>query len=1311
MPTDPHPAADPKPRTDPDGSARSLLGGAEQDGLLLIDPARRLARPSKLKVVAVMLLLSGVAAGVWVWSNRRSPRERAAQSRVAAAVAVGEGDLPGAEAHLRAAIEAAPSDATLHSMLGDVLAALRDEPGALAAYAEAVRIAPRHADARTARARRMLASGDAAGALAEIDAIGALPADAAPADLVAGDALVLMGEPGAALERFERALERPVVPDRAMRELQAAYIARFLGRTTGDAAMLAAAEKHGHAAAAAAVAAGKDALQAEASLLVGRTHTAIRLLDEGRVAVRYPALAAAIEFVDGQGALAEIRLRECIDGDVEPEIRASARAALVRLLACDGRAAAAAGEYRALAAAGPDTPERRDAGEQAARALLLVDAADDLLLRTFVLPPTPFDPLSGELAALVVQRGKSPVALRVRLALSGAAALRSGDAAALGRIGEDVEALLRAVPADPAGLVWSAALALHRGEARRALDILDPAVGPDSPPHLRVVRSLALAKLGRWAEVLDECRVLRKTGDDSPVSAALAMDSHLALGEVDAANAVAARSVLAWPGDPTIDSAWERVLTAVAPTDDGSEAARMRAILARQRDASGTDPLRRRAAIRELAIAALDDALARERLLGAFDDAAAAWAEMEREHPDDPRPPLARAAFFTRAGKLQQAERLLRAAAQRLPALEVQAEHGRSLARIGRHDEALAVLAACRGRAPVPEAVDVAIADVQRLSGDSAAAATTLRGVLASADAPPAVQAQAAVDLATTDAPGPQDRKAVAAWLASEAAAKSPADVRTLTAAALALAEGDLKRAATIADEVPHVSPRRADAVLVQATAWLAAGEPEKAEEILVACLATHPADRRLRSLASQARIADGLRLADAGEFGGAAARFEGAILGGDLDLVAAAVLADALQRSGDRFAAAPAVRRLESVRSASPGVPLLRGLLASAAGDAARAAREFAEAFRREPSESATLSLHAQSQLAAGNPRAAREACERAIEAGERSGLAEELLGSIHRQAGDLTGAEAKLRIAVARDPGNAGALASLVEVLVAQRNLTGARQVVASSSPAGDGEPADREVRFRRIRLFVVAGPVRGAIERCAAVFAGRPQAWRAYQDRARALLLTGDAAGAIPLLEKAVEIAPGEFMPQALLVRALADSGRVDEADDELAARAAANPQDPISRCLRGMIAERAGRTADGERHYRSALAADEDCALAANNLACMLVSQPGKHEEAKTLIARYALRFPGDPVLAASRAWVAIRAGTPGEAVEIAREGIARNPSHAGLHARLAEALLAIGNERDARESFKTAISLDRSIERTASDELRRVGPAK
>lgn len=693
MPADPPSAADPRPRTDPDGPGRSLLAGAEQDGLLLIDPARKLARPSKLKVVAVVALLGGVAAGVWMWSNRRSPRERAAQSRVAAAVAAGERDLVTAEMHLRAAIDATPADASLHSMLGDILAALGDEPRAAAAYAEAVKLAPRHADARTARARRLLAAGDAEAALAEIEAIGTIPADAPHADFAAGDALLMLGEPGAALGRFEQALARTAAPDRAGRALQAAYVARFLGRTTGDDALLAAADKHAQAAAVAALASGRDALHAEAALFIGQTHTAIRLLDEGRVALRFPALAAAIEFADGQTALAEIRLRECIDSEVEPEIRASARAALVRLLACDGRAAAAAAEYGALLAAGPQTAELRDAGEQASRALLAVNAADDLLLRTFVVPPTPFDPLYGEIAALVVQRGKSPVALRVRLALSGASALHSGDAAALQRLSDDVSALLAAVPGDTTGTLWSAALALRRGEARTALNLLEPVNGPEAPPQVRTVRALALAKLGRWAEVLEECRILRTAGEDSPVSAALAMDSHLALGEVDAANAVAARSVLAWPGDPTIDSAWERVLTAVAPTDDGSEAARLRRILARQREVTGSDPARRRTAIRELAIAALDDALARERLLGAFDDAAAAWAEMEREHPDDPRPPLARAAFFTRAGRLQQAERLLRAASQRMPAIELRLEHARSLARIGLHPEALAALA------------------------------------------------------------------------------------------------------------------------------------------------------------------------------------------------------------------------------------------------------------------------------------------------------------------------------------------------------------------------------------------------------------------------------------------------------------------------------------------------------------------------------------------------------------------------------------------------------------------------------------------
>jgi len=115
-------------------------------------------------------------------------------------------------------------------------------------------------------------------------------------------------------------------------------------------------------------------------------------------------------------------------------------------------------------------------------------------------------------------------------------------------------------------------------------------------------------------------------------------------------------------------------------------------------------------------------------------------------------------------------------------------------------------------------------------------------------------------------------------------------------------------------------------------------------------------------------------------------------------------------------------------------------------------------------------------------------------------------------------------------------------------------------------------------------------------------------------------GDAQAAEEAFQKAKELAPEDGLVRQHLGMVLQATGRTEEARAELleAARLLTNPMSPYTSL--GMLAKQAGDLAEAREHYLKAIeAAPGDAAIAANNLADLILSEPAAEQERLVALA--------------------------------------------------------------------------------------------
>lgn len=538
--------------------------------------------------------------------------------------------------------------------------------------------------------------------------------------------------------------------------------------------------------------------------------------------------------------------------------------------------------------------------------------------------------------------------------------------------------------------------------------------------------------------------------------------------------------------------------------------------------------------------------------------------------------------------------------------------------------------------------------------------------------------------LGRLEAAAGQPRAAADALARAAALAPTNADVLARLAAAR-LASGDVVGAAEAAEGSLRLTPEQGGARAMLAVSALMSGDVAAAE-----------AERE--QMSPEARATPGGRL------------LEGTLQAARLDLPGARATFEALLRDLPAFQPARlALARVAYAEGkAEEAEALLGATLASDPGNAEAAQQLAGIALSRAPRAAAARAVLVAAQAAApdnltlaattarvlilsGEPARAVTLLEAApLQVRGRGAEMPMLLAEARVTAGDLTGAEAASRTALAEDPRSVMVRRQLAILLARKGDLAGAEAILREGRIT---QPADPVLQATLVALVRQArGP--DAALALAEQLARRPEARPASLTlRGDLLAAAGRHADAAQAFAEAYEQAPSSVLA---LRRAamLGAAGRQADAVATLTQWLGREPEDLAALSMLSQFDLQAGRHADAVRRLETVVARRPGDAVALNNMAWALTAQGVEPERALTLAERAFFLAPS-PASADTLGWVLVRQGRLDRGVALLRQATEASRTEQGpdpaMTYRLAFGLRALGQRQEATELLRPALA--------------------
>ncbi len=224
---------------------------------------------------------------------------------------------------------------------------------------------------------------------------------------------------------------------------------------------------------------------------------------------------------------------------------------------------------------------------------------------------------------------------------------------------------------------------------------------------------------------------------------------------------------------------------------------------------------------------------------------------------------------------------------------------------------------------------------------------------------------------------------------------------------------------------------------------------------------------------------------------------------------------------------------------------------------------------------------------------------------------------------------------------------------------------------------EQASRELGLALARL----GHAKQGLPRLVKYRDAHPAEGLAWYELGYAYMEAGDPAKAERAMEKAVEIGPPNPVWHRDLGAIYAARGADDAARREYAAALEISPTNPTPLINLGNLERRAGHARAALEAYRRAEAIDSTLHFAYNGQALVL-RDLGRQDEAAAVYRRWLKKRPGDhgARLEAVKFFQAI--ALPEQGLQLAREGVERNPKSGDARMVLAIALNGVGKKDEA-----------------------------
>jgi cellulose synthase operon protein C len=298
---------------------------------------------------------------------------------------------------------------------------------------------------------------------------------------------------------------------------------------------------------------------------------------------------------------------------------------------------------------------------------------------------------------------------------------------------------------------------------------------------------------------------------------------------------------------------------------------------------------------------------------------------------------------------------------------------------------------------------------------------------------------------------------------------------------------------------------------------------------------------------------------------------------------------------------------------------------------------------------------------------------------------------------------ADADFQQAIKLDPKNSMAYFELAQVRLQQRKLPEARTLLQQSL---DANPNSALALRNLVTLDLVDKQPAKAIDRVKAQIQKVPNNSEYLDILADLQTMTGDQKSALATADQAMKLNPADDAAVMAYARAQIANHDVGKAIDTWQTWTKSHPADSRAFAILGILQESQGNKDQATAAYKKSLEIQPEQAVAANNLAYMMLDS-GENVDVALTLAQTARRIlPNSPNTADTLAWAYYHKGTYASARDLLEDALKTAPNDPAMHYHLGMVYSKLANKSDAAIHLKKAEELapNSQIAKDAAKEL-------
>jgi tetratricopeptide (TPR) repeat protein len=419
------------------------------------------------------------------------------------------------------------------------------------------------------------------------------------------------------------------------------------------------------------------------------------------------------------------------------------------------------------------------------------------------------------------------------------------------------------------------------------------------------------------------------------------------------------------------------------------------------------------------------------------------------------------------------------------------------------------------------------------------------------------------------------------------------------------------------------------------------------------------------------------------------------------LDIEANLLMAHALIRSDDGAGAVKLLERIAERFPSRPGIELNLAKAYLAAGDFRRANEMLDSVLTAVPGASEAILLRSELHLRDGEPEAALRIIEPMIEADPSNRKAQDLLIHAASATNRMDDAMTLLR-KQSESEDDPIPLFKMGRLHLSQGKNKEAREAFERASALS---PDSVSLLSQFTALDHIEGKTDEAMERLDEYLGRHPESAEGYLLKGGLQFTINDTEGAEKSLNRSVSIRPAAT-PHLLLVKILTESGRMEEAADQLARFLVSEPaQRPIVYLELGNMLMRLKRHEEARDWFGKLVALHPDYAPAHNNLAHIHSELLVDLDKAYASASRARELSPRDPSISDTMGRIEWLKGNYSKALPFFQEAITGLPGLPTVHYHLAMNHYMMGNSDEATDGLEQALALDAAFPEKSDAERR------